>query len=158
MDDAFKRDPDLDYGDLDDQLDRTVNIMRIMNQGPHVVQDACPLSRAYTLFITVGLRHLVVIDADGHVVGLITRKDLCSLDEYKPMLDKRRETTRVSETLIPSHASREASQESAFGHSNKSRGTNGSGPADDADETGAGSDPHMPSQMPQKKQIEKYYL
>lgn len=54
-----------------------------MNVSPHVVLDSTPLSVAYGLFTTVGLRHLVVLgprgeeeDGTGKVVGIVTRKDL----------------------------------------------------------------------------------
>ena len=37
----------------------------------------CPLSRAYRLFVTMGLRHLVVVShEDNSVAGVVTRADL----------------------------------------------------------------------------------
>lgn len=81
-------------------LDCEVNIVRIMNQGPHVVLESCPLSRAYSLFITVGLRHLVVIDGDGSVKGMITRKDLFDIQNYRPV-PRRYTGHRLTTDLIP---------------------------------------------------------
>ena len=63
---------------------KMAHLERFMNQGPHVVQTVCPVSRAYHLFITIGLRHLPVLDAEGKVVGILTRKDMLSLNAYEP--------------------------------------------------------------------------
>jgi chloride channel 7 len=40
------------------------------------VQDSFSLGRAYTLFRTLGLRHLLVTDRHNTVVGVIARQDL----------------------------------------------------------------------------------
>eukprot|EP00518_Triparma_eleuthera_P006908 CAMPEP_0182469172 /NCGR_PEP_ID=MMETSP1319-20130603/16646_1 /TAXON_ID=172717 /ORGANISM="Bolidomonas pacifica, Strain RCC208" /LENGTH=876 /DNA_ID=CAMNT_0024669451 /DNA_START=232 /DNA_END=2859 /DNA_ORIENTATION=+ len=60
---------------------RSVQVSAVMNVSPHVVLDSTPLSVAYGLFTTVGLRHLVVLgprgeeeDGTGKVVGIVTRK------------------------------------------------------------------------------------
>lgn len=47
-----------------------------MNCAPHAVQAACPYKRVHNLFVTVGLRHLVVTNNDASVAGMITRHDL----------------------------------------------------------------------------------
>ena len=47
-----------------------------MVRSPYVVYADCPLSRAYRLFVTMGLRHLVVTDELNQVTGIITRSDL----------------------------------------------------------------------------------
>ena len=69
---------------------RSVTVSAVMNVAPHVVLESTPLSVAYGLFTTVGLRHLVVLgggegsmDGTGKVVGIVTRKDLLeeALDE-----------------------------------------------------------------------------
>eukprot|EP00301_Raphidiophrys_heterophryoidea_P019496 c4423_g1_i2.p1 GENE.c4423_g1_i2~~c4423_g1_i2.p1 ORF type:complete len:468 (+),score=131.01 c4423_g1_i2:152-1405(+) len=51
-----------------------------MNIGPHIVTPECPLSRAYLLFCSMGLRHLMVVDSNHCVVGVITRKDLLAVE------------------------------------------------------------------------------
>ena len=50
---------------------------------PFTVQDCCSIQRAYRVFRTLGLRHLMVVDAQNRVKGIITRKDLdeATLDE-----------------------------------------------------------------------------
>ncbi|KAH8068748.1 chloride channel [Aureococcus anophagefferens] len=56
--------------------DHDLDLAPIMVRSPHVVYDDCPVSRAYRLFVTMGLRHLVVVDhRDNGVVGILTRKD-----------------------------------------------------------------------------------
>ena len=49
----------------------------VMVRSPYVVYADCPLSRAYRLFVTMGLRHLVVVShEDNSVAGVVTRADL----------------------------------------------------------------------------------
>jgi hypothetical protein len=50
-----------------------------MNTAIHTVEAKCPIAHAYSLFCTMGMRHLIVLDLDGVVVGVVTRKDLCHL-------------------------------------------------------------------------------
>lgn len=47
-----------------------------VNPSYYVVQEDTSLSKVYTLFRTLGLRHLCVIPRAENVVGLITRQDL----------------------------------------------------------------------------------
>ena len=44
--------------------------------GPVTIQDCASIQRTYRVFRTLGLRHLVVVDAGNKVRGIITRKDL----------------------------------------------------------------------------------
>lgn len=57
--------------DLSDYIDRsTLN-----------VQIGFPMSKVYTLFRSLGLRHLCVVNPDGECVGILTRKELmCAFD------------------------------------------------------------------------------
>eukprot|EP00656_Telonema_subtile_P036307 TRINITY_DN4028_c0_g1_i1.p1 TRINITY_DN4028_c0_g1~~TRINITY_DN4028_c0_g1_i1.p1 ORF type:complete len:668 (-),score=166.22 TRINITY_DN4028_c0_g1_i1:190-2193(-) len=48
----------------------------IMNRGMVTVNEECPLSTVYQLFCSMGLRHLIVVDYQHKVKGMITRKDL----------------------------------------------------------------------------------
>ena len=51
-----------------------------MDLGPYIntsascVGESFSIERAYMLFKSLGLRHLVVVDASQHVKGIITRK------------------------------------------------------------------------------------
>lgn len=53
----------------------TVNSEIFMNHSPYVIREVTSVPRAFMLFRALGLRHLVVVDADNHVTGIITRKD-----------------------------------------------------------------------------------
>ena len=70
---------DIELGTVGDDME--IDLEPAMNIGPHLVSPECPLSRAYTMFCFLGLRHLVVVDTDHHVVGIITRKDLLNVEE-----------------------------------------------------------------------------
>ncbi len=54
----------------------------VMNESPLTVDAHCPLPRVWTLFRTMGLRHLVVLDHDHCVAGIITRQDLLEVAEH----------------------------------------------------------------------------
>jgi chloride channel 7 len=60
-----------------------IDLAPYMNRTPFIVRDNSSLSRVYTLFRTMGLRHLVVVNQSNSVVGIITRKDLVSLPKPK---------------------------------------------------------------------------
>ncbi|KAL7748494.1 hypothetical protein RI367_006189 [Sorochytrium milnesiophthora] len=54
------------------------------NLSPHSVQETCTASKAYKLFRSLGLRHLVVVNEENRVVGIITREDFAGVvhDEH----------------------------------------------------------------------------
>jgi CBS domain-containing protein len=54
----------------------TLDLSPYVNLSAHAVPEAFSVARAYVLFSTMGLRHLVVVDARNRVRGVITRKDL----------------------------------------------------------------------------------
>lgn len=45
-------------------------------RSPLTIRKDCSAARAHQVFINLGLRHLLVVDAHTRVVGIITRKDL----------------------------------------------------------------------------------
>ena len=55
----------------------SVDLRGFMQRHPFVVPADASLSRAYRLFRTLGLRHLLVAPACPQAVGLVTRKDVC---------------------------------------------------------------------------------
>jgi chloride channel 7 len=60
-----------------------VDLVPYANASAFKVQDTVALERAYILFRSMGLRHLVVVDSRNRVRGMVTRKDLLGyrLDE-----------------------------------------------------------------------------
>eukprot|EP00850_Spirogloea_muscicola_P007472 SM000038S14285 [mRNA] locus=s38:72646:80165:+ [translate_table: standard] len=61
------------YTDIDDTA---LDLRPYMNHAPLAVRKECSAQRAYVIFRNLGLRHLPVVDSEGRVVGIITRKDL----------------------------------------------------------------------------------
>uniref|UniRef100_A0A6Q2XGZ1 Chloride channel protein n=1 Tax=Esox lucius TaxID=8010 RepID=A0A6Q2XGZ1_ESOLU len=59
-----------------DERDCMMDLSEFMNPTPYTVPQETSLPRVFKLFRALGLRHLVVVDHDNRVVGLVTRKDL----------------------------------------------------------------------------------
>ena len=53
-----------------------IHILKYADRSPLTVFPNTRLSRAYTVFQKLGMRHLPVCDTNGEVVGMITRKNL----------------------------------------------------------------------------------
>eukprot|EP00656_Telonema_subtile_P013816 TRINITY_DN17024_c0_g1_i8.p1 TRINITY_DN17024_c0_g1~~TRINITY_DN17024_c0_g1_i8.p1 ORF type:complete len:337 (-),score=80.40 TRINITY_DN17024_c0_g1_i8:121-1131(-) len=53
-----------------------VDLRSFMNPVPLAVQEVCPVTRVFRVFRGLGLRHLVVVDVQNHVMGMITRAEL----------------------------------------------------------------------------------
>eukprot|EP00754_Rhynchopus_humris_P028237 Rhum_TRINITY_DN15140_c6_g1::Rhum_TRINITY_DN15140_c6_g1_i1::g.140491::m.140491 len=72
------------------QLAEVVDLTCHASRSPFVVQESFQLQSAYEMFQSLGLRHLLVVDAAWCVRGIITRKDLINLDrrlEQRNLLD-----------------------------------------------------------------------
>ena len=63
--------------------DETLDLTPYVNESAQRVPETFSVERAYLLFSTMGLRHLVVVDEFNGVKGIVTRKDLLGyrLDE-----------------------------------------------------------------------------
>jgi CBS-domain-containing membrane protein len=59
-----------------EEKEHHVDVAAAMNRGAYTVTQNCPLSKAYSLFTQMGLRHLPVLGKDGTVVGIVTRSNL----------------------------------------------------------------------------------
>jgi len=55
---------------------RWLDLAPLVNPCPYVVQSDTSLTKVYSLFRTLGLRHLCVVPPQNQVVGILTRKDL----------------------------------------------------------------------------------
>lgn len=58
-----------------DKVDYTVNLDLFMNPTPHTVTERWSVHRVFQTFRALGLRHIVVVDIENKVCGVITRKD-----------------------------------------------------------------------------------
>lgn len=61
---------------IEEDIDKFINLLPFINPQPYVVPQSMGLSKTYSLFRTLGLRHLFVVPNITEVVGVITRKDL----------------------------------------------------------------------------------
>ncbi|KAK1162986.1 H(+)/Cl(-) exchange transporter 7 isoform X2 [Acipenser oxyrinchus oxyrinchus] len=59
-----------------DERECMMDLSEFMNPTPYTVPQETSLPRVFKLFRALGLRHLVVVDEENRVVGLVTRKDL----------------------------------------------------------------------------------
>uniref|UniRef100_A0AAR2K5T3 Chloride channel protein n=1 Tax=Pygocentrus nattereri TaxID=42514 RepID=A0AAR2K5T3_PYGNA len=59
-----------------DERECMMDLTEFMNPTPYTVPQDTSLPRVFKLFRALGLRHLVVVDDDNRVIGLVTRKDL----------------------------------------------------------------------------------
>lgn len=56
--------------------DSFIDVRPYMDTSPYTVDVTASVQKCYRIFRTLGLRHLVVIDGDHVVKGIITRKDI----------------------------------------------------------------------------------
>jgi chloride channel 7 len=57
-------------------LQREISLVPYMNRSPVIVHECGSLGQCYSLFRSLGIRHITVVDHRHHPVGIITRKDL----------------------------------------------------------------------------------
>lgn len=57
-------------------FDTTINLSIYLNPSPYTAHMDMSISRVYMLFRSIGLRHIIVVNATNEAVGLVTRKDL----------------------------------------------------------------------------------
>lgn len=60
----------------DEHYDLYLDLGPYANPTYHVVQEDTSLAKVYTLFRTLGLRHVAVVPRSSQIVGIISRKDL----------------------------------------------------------------------------------
>ncbi|XP_057310873.1 H(+)/Cl(-) exchange transporter 7-like [Hydractinia symbiolongicarpus] len=53
-----------------------IDLRPFMNPVPYTIQEKSSLNRGFRLFRALGLRHLVVVNENNQVIGIVTRKDL----------------------------------------------------------------------------------
>ena len=65
---------DIALNDL--ELEMFIDLKPYLNPSPYVVTEDASYAKLYTLFRTLGLRHLLVVPRPRAVLGVLTRKDL----------------------------------------------------------------------------------
>jgi chloride channel 7 len=69
--------PDIKDIHLDSaEMNCWLDVRPYMDTAPYAIHSSSSVSRCYRFFRTLGLRHLIVLDGDHRVTGIITRKDL----------------------------------------------------------------------------------
>lgn len=58
------------------ERDCYMDLRPFMNPSPYTVHENVSLSRVFKLFRALGLRHIVVVNENNEVVGIVTRKDI----------------------------------------------------------------------------------
>ncbi|XP_026058023.1 H(+)/Cl(-) exchange transporter 7-like [Carassius auratus] len=71
-----------------DERECMMDLTEFMNPTPYTVPQETSLPRVFKLFRALGLRHLVVVDHENRVVGLVTRKDLARYHVGKDGLEE----------------------------------------------------------------------
>ncbi|KAM7345339.1 chloride channel protein 7 [Cochliomyia hominivorax] len=74
--DVYPRYPSIDSVNLsDDKVDYTVNLDIFMNPSPVCSREHDSVPKIFNKFRALGLRHLIVVNGENRVCGIITRKD-----------------------------------------------------------------------------------
>ncbi|TMW42563.1 hypothetical protein DOY81_012357 [Sarcophaga bullata] len=60
---------------LKDKVNFTVNLDIFMNPSPVCSREHDPVPKIFNKFRALGLRHLIVVNSENRVSGIITRKD-----------------------------------------------------------------------------------
>eukprot|EP00998_Keelungia_sp_KM082_P001739 NODE_1208_length_1425_cov_65.866718_g1197_i0.p1 GENE.NODE_1208_length_1425_cov_65.866718_g1197_i0~~NODE_1208_length_1425_cov_65.866718_g1197_i0.p1 ORF type:complete len:434 (+),score=90.76 NODE_1208_length_1425_cov_65.866718_g1197_i0:61-1362(+) len=62
--------------DFSDVMDHVMDLSPIMDTSPYIVTSRFSLRLTYNVFRGLGLRHLIVVNSNGKLIGILTRKDL----------------------------------------------------------------------------------
>jgi chloride channel 7 len=73
------KDPKFNFDTIrPDDMHRVLDLRPFLNKAPVAVLPDCPMSRIFTIFRSLGTRHLTIIDQNYTPVGIIARKDIMS--------------------------------------------------------------------------------
>jgi len=69
----------------EEKMECTLNFSNAMDSAPYTASSTMLMPAVYNLFRNMGMRHLVIINVENEVVGMITRKEIAALEpELKP--------------------------------------------------------------------------
>lgn len=72
-----------------------IDLKPYVNPASYAVQRSCCATQAYTLFQSLGLRHLCVIEDTSSVLGILTRKDFMARNVQTVISNRVEVETRV---------------------------------------------------------------
>eukprot|EP01119_Soliformovum_irregulare_P023076 TRINITY_DN7_c2_g1_i4.p1 TRINITY_DN7_c2_g1~~TRINITY_DN7_c2_g1_i4.p1 ORF type:complete len:286 (-),score=97.61 TRINITY_DN7_c2_g1_i4:73-930(-) len=79
--DPYPRFPEVqDVNVTPEEMQYFINLAPYYNVRPATLSPETLGTRTYDLFRTLGLRHLVIVDSENKVVGMVTRKDLADFN------------------------------------------------------------------------------
>ena len=76
-----------------------VDLRPIMNTTPKAILHSTSMPQMFHLFRALGLRHLLVVNDDNEVVGMVTRKDLARFRVVQSGSSMAREVVQVTEQV-----------------------------------------------------------
>ncbi|KNC96934.1 uncharacterized protein SPPG_07758 [Spizellomyces punctatus DAOM BR117] len=85
-----------------DPTSTRIDMTAIMNVSPTIVREDATAAKVFSVVRSLGLRHVMVVDRDGFLVGLVTRKDLLRGmhgDDHHSHNAKRKDTKGFSKTI-----------------------------------------------------------
>jgi len=98
MESIFPRFPTIEQIELtEDEAGMWMDLTPYMTRSPHILSSFTPVSKAYNTFLGLGLRHIVVVNEDYSVRGMLTRADLLESQIRRAQKDKRQEDSRTHE-------------------------------------------------------------
>ncbi|XP_047949693.1 chloride channel protein CLC-d-like isoform X2 [Salvia hispanica] len=88
-----------------DDLEMYIDLVPFLNPSPYVVPEDMSLTKVYTLFRQLGLRHVLVVPRASRVIGMITRKDLL-IEDHEDTTTIELQSTSVRDHQNDKRASR----------------------------------------------------
>ena len=81
---------------------RRTPVRAVMSSAVVAVQSRCPVSEAVDTFVRTGLRHLVVVDAQGRSVGILSHERVTAawLDPASPRVSRVHEVVSDPDTSV----------------------------------------------------------
>ena len=86
----------------DEHMDFTVDFSNTMNSAPYTANMTMSMPALYSLFRNMGMRHLVVVNTDNEVLGIITRKEVAAPHVGFHLLENR--ISLFKKTLVCHHS------------------------------------------------------
>jgi len=86
----------------EEHLDYTIDFSNAMDSAPYLANMTMSMPAVYSLFRNMGMRHIVVVNLDNEIVGIITRKEIAALEpEFTPF--PKSKITLYKKTSIVNH-------------------------------------------------------